>query len=385
MVSVACFSERPEDAVAIGKAAGFEVFALPHPRGFAGKARNALAQLARGRPLQYTFLDTPQIRGLLQSVAGRFDAVVVQELSMVGVAISTGLHRNLPTILDELNAEYPRAVDMRPVINGRLARIRHEAHTLALQRFEPWAVAMMSGCIFVSQSDQEAVMKAAGYPPVASIVVPSGVHISSRVKRARARTVPNPVIAFVGSFDYAPNAFGAHWLVEEVMPRVRRTVPAQLHLIGRRPPPQITAMRAIEWVRLHSDPVATSDAAHLAPLLAAADVVAVPIHHGGGTKLKTLEGLASGAPVVTTSAGAQGIDVRDGEHLLIADDAERFANALVSVLTDRQLATRLSNAGWAASQRYSWTRIGATYTDFVLSFLGIGPEPYRGMNGGGPP
>jgi glycosyltransferase involved in cell wall biosynthesis len=292
------------------------------------------------------------------------DAIVVQELSMVGVAMSAGIHRTVPTILDELNAEHLRAVDVRPIIIGTQARIRHELHTRALHRFEPWAVARMSGCIFVSQTDQQSVMEAAGYPPVPSIVLPSGVRTGSRSVMAKTQSGRNPVVSFVGAFDYAPNEFGAQWLVQDVMPQVRRAVTAELHLIGRRPPSSISAMRELEWVRLYED---VPDASFVAPLLAASDVVVVPIHHGGGTKLKLVEGLASGTPVVTTTAGAQGVDVRHGQHVLIADDAGSFAAAILQLLRDRRLSDSLVEQARILAELYSWDRIGAQYAEFVLS------------------
>jgi len=363
-VSVVCFSARPEETVASGRQAGVDVLAAPFTTTLGSKTWNAVALLARGRPLQYTFLDTHQMRTLLRPLGKGFDVVLVHELSMAGVAISAELPHRLPTILDQFNAEYARAKNVRRLILAPTQRLRLELHILGLRRFEPWALAQMAGCIFVSEADRELVLRAAHHPPIPSIVIPSGVNTERRRYPDGSGKRHTPIVAFVGSLDYTPNIEAARWLVDTVMPMVRRRVPADLHLIGRRPHRSITEMTAVPWVHLYAN------VADAALPLATADAVAVPVRHGGGTKLKTLEALASGHPVVSTTMGVQGIDVTDGKHLLLADEASTFANALILVLTDRELATRLADAGLAASERYSWTRIGAAYSDFVLAFAG---------------
>jgi glycosyltransferase involved in cell wall biosynthesis len=92
--------------------------------------------------------------------------------------------------------------------------------------------------------------------------------------------------------------------------------------------------------------------------------VLVPIRSGGGTRLKVLDGLASGRPIVSTAMGAEGIDVRDGEEALIADDPAAFAAAAVRVLGDPALAERLGAAGRRLAERdYDWRPIGARLAD----------------------
>ena len=90
-----------------------------------------------------------------------------------------------------------------------------------------------------------------------------------------------------------------------------------------------------------------------------ASVVLVPIRSGGGTRLKVLDGLASGRAMVTTSAGAEGVDLRDGEHALVADGADAFTAATVGLLRDADLRARLGAAARRlAEERYDWAALG---------------------------
>lgn len=144
-----------------------------------------------------------------------------------------------------------------------------------------------------------------------------------------------PVVLFQGTFDYGPNADGAQWLAEEIAPRLRRNVPrASVRLVGR-------TTGAVE--RLHDPPAVTcvGMVPSMGPELARADIAVAPIRYGSGTRLKIIESFANRVPVVSTTLGAAGLGARDGVHLLLADDAERFALACQRLLTDPELRDRL--------------------------------------------
>jgi glycosyltransferase involved in cell wall biosynthesis len=96
------------------------------------------------------------------------------------------------------------------------------------------------------------------------------------------------------------------------------------------------------------------------PALAAATAMAVPLFHGGGTRLKILEAFAAGVPVVSTAKGVEGLDVRDGTHALIAESADEFVDHLVALWRDPTLAGRLAASARAfAAERFSWETVGA--------------------------
>ncbi len=151
-----------------------------------------------------------------------------------------------------------------------------------------------------------------------------------------------------------PNVEGALWLAREVWPLVRRARPtARLTLAGRTPPHAIQALAAPD-IRVPG----TAD--DLRPLYARASLVAAPIFWGSGVRIKLLEALAHGLPIVTTAQAAEGIDLRHEQSALFAERPDAFAAALLRLLGDPALRARLSAAGRALAERdYDWDQIGA--------------------------
>jgi glycosyltransferase involved in cell wall biosynthesis len=138
-----------------------------------------------------------------------------------------------------------------------------------------------------------------------------------------------PTIVYVGYYHYAPNRDAAETLIEEIFPRVlRQRRDARLLLVGREPSEAMLAAAARD-ARI----VVTGAVDDTRPYLRLADVCAVPLHAGGGTRLKILEAFASGIPVVSTSKGIEGIAAVNGREVVIADDHDTFASAIVDVLS----------------------------------------------------
>jgi glycosyltransferase involved in cell wall biosynthesis len=205
-----------------------------------------------------------------------------------------------------------------------------------------------------SVSDDDAAML-----PGPSVVVPNGVdttvHAPSPVPRA-------PRIVFVGTLGFLPNVDGVLWFVEQVLPLVRRQVPAvELALVGRLATPEVRGLSRLPGVSVHVD------VPDVRPYVAAARVSIVPLRVGTGTRLKALESMAAGRPVVGTTVGLAGLHLETGRHALVADDAETFARDVVRVLTDDALAARLAESGRSfVVARYDWERIAGTFVDAVF-------------------
>lgn len=185
-------------------------------------------------------------------------------------------------------------------------------------------------------------------------VVPNGVDTSALDVGAPSAA---PIALFTGTFGYPPNAEALEWLLRDIWPRVVARLPAaRLNVVGRDVPPAIAALADPETVTL------AGWVPEMPPWFARARAVLVPMRSGAGTRLKVLDGLASGRPLVTTTMGAEGVDVADDVHVLMADGAEAFAAATVRALTDDPLAARLGAAGRALAQDvYDWRAIGARY------------------------
>jgi polysaccharide biosynthesis protein PslH len=183
-----------------------------------------------------------------------------------------------------------------------------------------------------------------------SSVVPNGYSAPARpVGREEVRQPPTIVLA--GSFSYTPNADAARYLALEVVPRVRARVPGvKLRLVGHHD--DRIADLASEDVAL------TGRVPDIEAELARADLVVVPIRFGGGTRIKILEAFAHRIPVVSTSVGCEGLEVVNGEHLLIADDPRGLADGSVDLLTDldkrRSIVDRAHDL---YTSRYTWDTI----------------------------
>lgn len=155
-------------------------------------------------------------------------------------------------------------------------------------------------------------------------------------------------VVLVGTMGYGPNREGAEWLLREVWPRVHRRLPgADLVVAGSRSE-HLSVPASAGNVTL----LGQVDA--IEPLLRSASVVAAPILVGSGTRVKILEGFAHCIPVVSTTAGAEGIDAVDGRSIVIADDPDAFGDAIVRLLTDPDAADRIARGGRRLfDERYS--------------------------------
>jgi glycosyltransferase involved in cell wall biosynthesis len=166
-----------------------------------------------------------------------------------------------------------------------------------------------------------------------TIGVPMG-----EVEMARRPAVVRHTIGFFGSFGHTPNVEAVVWFVECVLALVAATVPhVQFHIAGAGLPLSVTS-------RLPENTTYHGYVDDLETFLESLDVVVVPLQSGGGVKIKTLQALQHGIPIVTTSIGCEGIDIRDGENALVRDNPEDFAQAVIEVLNDQALASRMSEA-----------------------------------------
>ena len=179
-------------------------------------------------------------------------------------------------------------------------------------------------------------------------VAPNGVdtariRFSPRVERPRE-------VLFVGHFRHPPNVESVTWFAANVWPRVRdANWRARLLIAGAQPPPVVEA--------LGHDPTitVTGFVPDLTPLYQQAACFVVPVRRGSGTRLKILEAMAAGVPVLSTKIGAEGIKANDGEHLLLADEPEEMAHACLRLLAEAELRDRLAaNARALVEREYDW-------------------------------
>ena len=183
-------------------------------------------------------------------------------------------------------------------------------------------------------------------------IIPNGVDIT-HYQPDFAAEAPAHLI-YIGSMDWYPNEDAVAFFADEVLPRIQETVPdVAFSIVGGNPSARVQKLAERERV------VVTGRVPEIKPYFAEATVFVVPLRIGSGTRLKILEALAMGKAIVSTTVGAEGLDLRDGEEILIADEPTAFADAVIRLLMDSELRRRVGENGRARVERdYDWRSIG---------------------------
>jgi polysaccharide biosynthesis protein PslH len=185
------------------------------------------------------------------------------------------------------------------------------------------------------------------------VVVPNGVD-TDYYRRERANGAPRANLLFTGTMDFRPNVDAVRWFASDILPRLsfqRRDV--KLYVVGRAP-----SRPVLRLAGKSRDVVVTGAVEDVRPYFRQSSVFVVPMRMGGGVRLKLLEALAMGLPVVSTAMGAEGTGLVGGRDVLLADNPERFAREVLRLLEDPQLRDRLAVEGRrVAEERFDWTKV----------------------------
>ncbi|MBI3964760.1 MAG: glycosyltransferase [Chloroflexi bacterium] len=337
--------------------------------GVRGKVRRVL-DLWRGEPDLALRLRSEQLgvdlRALLQG--GGFDLVQVESLETAPLWLRAVQEvPSPPAILDEFNAEFLlqyRAVKADVESPRRWPVALYSAvQALKLRRYEAQVGRAFERVLAVSRQDARALAPLVGRERLR--IVPNTVEVPP-FRPTLARTGGANVV-FVGTMDYRPNADAVTWFAERVLPLLQSTRGARFTIVGARPTKRVLTLAK------QSNVVVTGVVPDVLPYLADADVAVAPIRFGSGSRLKILEALAASVPVVSTTVGAEGLDLRHAEHLLIADEPLAFAQAVSRVLEDDELRCRLAATGHArVAERYDWRALGPKLDAIYAEVTGRG-------------
>jgi glycosyltransferase involved in cell wall biosynthesis len=179
-------------------------------------------------------------------------------------------------------------------------------------------------------------------PRAAFEVIPNGVDEAFFGAVGERPAGLPPRFVFVGAMNWHVNEDAAGWMRRQIWPRIRTALPdAELYFVGREPSAEVRALADSPEVQV------TGTVPDIRPYLQDGAAIVVPLRYGSGIRNKILESFAAGRPVVSTSVGAEGLPVRHGEHLLIADTDEEFAAACIRIIRHPDEAARLVAAGRA--------------------------------------
>lgn len=273
----------------------------------------------------------------------RVDAVIIESSQMGWLSVPA----DVPVYVDEHNIESELLERMARSERSVLRRLFYQVEHRRYRRFEDAVWERSAGCAATSQRDASMITSRRPEIPVA--VVPNGVD-TEQFSPEGGDPVPSRLV-FTGLLDYRPNYDGIHWFLDEVYPLIQRSHPSvELQVVGHGSPAVLRSLRRpgvevtgrVPDLRVHLDEAA---------------VAVVPLRIGGGTRLKVVEAMSMGKAIVSTTLGAEGIDVVHDRHVLLADTAADFADAVVALLDDSGRRTHLgTSARRLATDQYSWER-----------------------------
>jgi glycosyltransferase involved in cell wall biosynthesis len=314
-------------------------------------------------PYAVTKFTAPEVRRL---VAGwlaerRFDVAVCDFLS---ASLNFPRELQTPCVLFQHNVE--SALWQRQALHepNLLKRLAFKLEAAKMLPFERAAVRRFHHVIAVSEHDREQMMMVTEAARIS--VVPTGVDLQ-QYRAAAGNSTSQPLVIFLGSMDWEANIDGVDYFCREVWPAVRRAVPdARFRIVGRNPHPRVK--------RLASDSVeVTGTVPSVIEHLREAAVFVVPLRVGGGTRLKIFEAMAMGKATVSTTIGAEGLDVHHGRDIILADDPASFADSVIKFLLDTELRRRFERASAELAAQYDWPLVARKFEETLARVSGLVP------------
>ncbi len=287
-----------------------------------------------------------------------FDVVIVEGLSMAQYLTSKFNGLSIYRAHDVEALKY-KSLSQRK--KGLRTKIWRYLQYLKLKRYEIDIIKRFDLCITVSEHDRRVFRK--WIQGVNIETVPIGISIE---KYCPFRNIPKKenLISFCGTLNYPPNVDGLLYFYKKVYPYIRQKCPhVQLRVIGRKPPLDVLALRFDKSVEI------TGEVADIKPFLADCSISVAPIRLGGGSKVKIIQSMAMGLPVVTTPHGIEGIDVIVGRDLLVGSTPREFAKMAISLLTDQELREAVSrSARETIIKKYNREVIARQFTELIESY-----------------
>jgi hypothetical protein len=231
-----------------------------------------------------------------------------------------------------------------------------------LREYERRKMPLYEAAVVCSEQDAAVVQTEA--PQSELLVIPNGADLTEFVPSG-VQGGP-PILLYVGSMYYYPNVDAVKYFFDHIWKAIRELIPeVQLRVVGHSPPPEIRSLGRVSGITV------TGSVPDVRPYYAEATVLIVPLRLGGGTRLKIVEAMAMGVPVVSTSVGAEGLDTHPGEDILIADDAVSFTKQTVRLLQNPQLRHRIATGGRLLAKRYDWLTLAQPLVGLVEQLTGL--------------
>ena len=280
----------------------------------------------------------------------KFDIVHIDSLHMAYYSRFINREFNLPIVLREHNVE--TTIMERFYKNQKSLFIKFYAYLQwkKLRRYEAKTCEVFDKCFMTTKEDEERIRKM--NPGVKSCIIPVGVDLSyfypSKIKEE-----PFSLI-FVGSMKWLPNIDGVLWFHSEVLPRIKEIFSeVKFYIVGHEPP-----MEVKELEKRDKNIIVTGFVEDVRPYVAKSSLYVVPLRIGGGMRLKILEAMAMEKPVVSTLIGVEGVEAANGKDIIIAANAENFAERIIKLLKNKDYRKIIGKNGRKlVEEKYKWESI----------------------------
>lgn len=310
-------------------------------------------------PLPRSVIDThsPELQMLVERMAAEreYEVVIASEIDMAPYA----LYVNAPKILEEL--QITELYEQFALESQPLKKLRRGLMWWKTARYVQRLLRTFNACTVVSAPERDRVQVAAKLTGIH--VIPNGVDVNHY---AGDYDAPQPDrLVYSGALTYDANFDAVDFFARDILPIVQAQRPnVKLFVTGK------ADGTLIERLPRNDGLVFTGYVADIRPTVAQSWASIVPLRVGGGTRVKILEALALGTPVIATSKGAEGLNLVTGRDILIADTPHDFAAAVLRVLNDAELRATLSRNGRAAVKPYDWQTVGQSFCELVEKVAG---------------
>ena len=341
--------------------AAVEIEPIPAERGTRTRERVLAKSTLTGRSYDETWFASQGLERRLQALAERFRPEVVH-FDTVGLAPYARFLPSVPLVLNHHNIESQMMARRAQLERSWPLRQLLKLQARRLESLETRSAPWFRSHLTVSELDSDRLR--AHVPAARTAVVPNGVDLEFfGLLPAERQVVPRSIV-FAGGLTWYPNRTAVEWLLAEILPRLRARYPdASATIIGRDPPASL-----LEAAKRDPGLTFTGFVDDIRPHIARSAVYACPIFDGGGTRLKILDTLSQGIPLVATTMAVEGVGIESGRHALLADDADSFAAAVGRLFDEPAQGRRLALAGRELVERdFGWEAIGrrlrAVYAD----------------------
>ncbi len=329
-----------------------ETITIPHttsakftPRFYFELASNLVSKL----PYSLQKYVSPEMRVKIEKLANpeNFDVVVCDFLTP---AVNFPANLKVATLLFQHNVEAMIWRRHFEVAKNALKKAFMKMQWRRMVDYEKEACQHFDWVAAVSREDAETMRDDYSIKNVSD--VPTGVDTEFFASQKSQKDEFN--LVFTGSMDWLPNEDAIRWFIEDILPLIRRQLPqVSLTVVGRNPFPSL-----IESSKKDSSILVTGRVEDVRPFMERGSVYIVPIRIGGGTRLKVYEAMAMELPIVSTTVGAEGLPVKDGEEIFLRDNPQEFAATVVKLLKDKSLAREIGQqAAHTVREKFGWQTV----------------------------